>query len=178
MNLEHLAKLVVGQRHRHGRAARGGVFDPAEADLRIAPGDALIDGGERDVQELGRPADAGGEQRRNLDVEADHPIGMGRIGLDKRRAPFGVARPAEHARLRGDRRRTDRRQVASPLGKQVVSGFRLRVKLRRTTVALAKVVSRTGCDEQRDENENDPGPAAPKLEEYAGERRREHWSRF
>jgi hypothetical protein len=121
---QHLAKLVVGQRHRHRRSACGGILDAAEADLRIPPGDALIDGGERDVQELGRPADAGGEQRRDLDVEADDPIGMGRIGLDKRRAAFGVTRPAQHARLRGDRRRTDPGRVRLWPKNLVVSGWR------------------------------------------------------
>ena len=44
---------------------------PLDADVGIAARDALIDGRERDVQKLGRPADAGGEQRGDLDVEAD-----------------------------------------------------------------------------------------------------------
>ncbi len=41
------------------------------------------------------------EQAGDLDVEADLLLRMRRVGLDKRRAAFGVARPAKQARLAG-----------------------------------------------------------------------------
>ena len=97
---EHFAELVVRKRDRHRRAARRRVFDAAQADVGVAAGDALIDRAKRDVDELRRPAESGGEQLGDLDVEADEPIGVRGIGFDERRAAFGIAGPAQHARLR------------------------------------------------------------------------------
>jgi hypothetical protein len=54
---QHFAKLIVGNCRRHRRASHGCIFDAAEANLRIAPLDRLIDRGESDVDELGYAID-------------------------------------------------------------------------------------------------------------------------
>ena len=51
---QHLPELVVRQRDRHRRAPHRRVFDPAQADIGVAPRDALIDQIEPHVDELGR----------------------------------------------------------------------------------------------------------------------------
>ena len=63
---QHLAEFVVGQRDRHRRPPGRRVFDPAQADVGVAAGDALVDRIEADVEELGRPAEASGEKVRRF----------------------------------------------------------------------------------------------------------------
>ena len=46
----------------------------------------------------GDAAEAGGEQLRDVDLEADDARRIGGIGLDERRAAFGVAAPAQFRR--------------------------------------------------------------------------------
>ena len=98
---EHFSELVIRDRHRERGASGGRVFDAAHADVRVAAGDALIDGLVLDVQKLRRAAETAGEQIGNLDIEADDAIGARRVGFDEGRAPLGVARPAQHARRFG-----------------------------------------------------------------------------
>jgi hypothetical protein len=144
---QHLAELVVRQRHRHRRPPRRRVFDPAHADVGVAAADALVDRFEADVEEFWCAADPGGEQAGDLDIEPDEPVGTRRVGLDKRRAAFRIARPSQHLRRLGgghDVERGARRKKGLNAG----FGFHLRVKLRWTTVALAKVVSRTYTEDR------------------------------
>ena len=68
---QDFAELVVGNRQRQRGAARQRVFDAAQADVRVAPGDGLVDRRERDLDELRRAPEAAREQARDLDVEAD-----------------------------------------------------------------------------------------------------------
>src|SRR5262249_57616599 len=54
---------------------------------------------EGDVEELGLGARRGGEKAGDLDVEAGQRVGVGRVGLHERGAPFGIAGPFERRRL-------------------------------------------------------------------------------
>jgi len=72
------------------------IFDAAETDVGVAPGDREIDRHERDVEELGRPMQAPHEEIRNFDIESDDGLRMRRVGFDKRRAAFRIAGPAEN----------------------------------------------------------------------------------
>jgi len=77
------------------RPPRRRVLDAAQADVGVTAGNRLVDLAKIDVDELGPAAEPARHQRRDLDVEANEIVGSGRIGLDERRAPFGVARPAK-----------------------------------------------------------------------------------
>ena len=91
--------IVVRQR----RAVGGRVFDAVEAEVRVAPGDRLGDGRKGDVDESRRASETARQQIGDLDLEADDAIGAGRIGLDIRRAAFGVSGPDQfRRRLGGD----------------------------------------------------------------------------
>jgi hypothetical protein len=74
-------------------AAGGRVFPP---DIPMAKSrlDRLIDRRPLHLHELGLPAQPAGDGRGYLDVEAAHLRRVGRVGLDERRAPLGVAAPA------------------------------------------------------------------------------------
>ncbi len=101
---QDFAELVVGNRQRQRRPARQRVLHAAQADVRIAPGDGLVDRREHDLNELRRAPEAAREQVSDLDVETHLPVRVRGIGLDKRRTALGIARPAEHRRLGGRRR--------------------------------------------------------------------------
>ena len=98
---QHFAESIVGNGQGQRRSARQRVLDAAQADVRVAPGDGLVDRREHDLHELRRAPQAACEEAGDLDVEADLLLRMRRVGLDKRRAAFGVARPAKQARLAG-----------------------------------------------------------------------------
>ena len=68
---QHFAEFVVGNRQRQRRSARQRVLDAAQADVRIAPGDGLVDRREHDLNELRRAPEAAREQASDLDVETD-----------------------------------------------------------------------------------------------------------
>ena len=92
---QHFAKLVVGNGGGHGGAPRRRVFNPAQADLGVAPLDGLIDGSKGNVDEPGFAPEAARDEIGDLDVEADEFIRLGGVRFDKRRAAFRVTRPEE-----------------------------------------------------------------------------------
>ena len=55
---EDLPELVVRNRDRQPRAARGAVFDAAQTDVEVAARDRRIEGGEADLDEARRPVQA------------------------------------------------------------------------------------------------------------------------
>ena len=106
---EHLAELIIRKRDGEGGAVRGRVLDAAQSDVGIAAGDRLIDGEERDFNELRLAAQATRKKSRHLDVESDNPRWIRRVGFDVRRASLRIAGPSQDAvarsaaaRLRGD----------------------------------------------------------------------------
>ena len=59
----------------------------------------------------------------DLDVEADLPVRVRRISFDKWRAALGIARPAEHRRLAGNRPRRQadgQNQAEKPKGTTIL----------------------------------------------------------
>jgi len=94
---QHFAKLIVGNCRRHRRASHGCIFDAAEANLRIAPLDRLIDRGEGSVDELGYAIDLSRNKLGNFDIEADESIRMEGISFDEGRSALRIARPAKFA---------------------------------------------------------------------------------
>ena len=95
---QHLAKLIIRKRHRVAGPARGRVFDAAQSDVGVAAGDGLIDRRERDLDEAGLAAESSRDELGDLDIEADDARRVGGIGLDIRRAAFGVTGPSEKRR--------------------------------------------------------------------------------
>ena len=98
---QHLAELVVGYRDREARAPGRAVLDPAQGDVEIPARDRRVDTREPGLDESRSAAEAGGEQLRDLHVEADDARGIGRVGLDVRRAALGVTAPAQLGLRRG-----------------------------------------------------------------------------
>ena len=98
---QHLAKLVVGDRHGVSRAPRGRVLDAGEADREVAPLDGRVDGSEGDLDEPRLPPDPPREDARDLDVHPAHDGRVARVGLDERRAALRVAAPEEGRPGRG-----------------------------------------------------------------------------
>ena len=90
---QHFAKLVIGNGGGHGGAPRRRVFNPAQADLGVAPLDGLIDGSKGNVDETGFAPEAARDEIGDLDVEADKFIRLGGVRFDKRRAAFRITRP-------------------------------------------------------------------------------------
>ena len=95
---QHLAKLIIRKGDRVAGPPRGRVFDAAQPDVGVASGNGLIDRRERDLDEAGLAAESGCDELGDLDIEADDARRVGRIGLDIRRAAFGIAGPAEKRR--------------------------------------------------------------------------------
>jgi hypothetical protein len=81
------------------------VFDAAQPEVEVAARDRLVELREGDLDELRRPAERTRDELGNLDVQADQMRRIAAIGLDERRAPLGIAAPAER-RLRLNRQRT------------------------------------------------------------------------
>src|SRR6266478_7620840 len=78
-------------------AAHGDVLDAREAEREVAAFNRLIDVGPLYLDEPGRPApESTGDALGDLDVEAAHTRGIGRISLDERSTTFGVAAPHQH----------------------------------------------------------------------------------
>ena len=81
-------------------ARRAGVSSmPLSPIVGVAARDRLVDRRELHEHEARRAAQPARDQLRDLDVEADHRVGMVRARLDERRAALGVARPAELQRF-------------------------------------------------------------------------------
>src|SRR5438034_1398898 len=80
-------------------APGGRILDAAEADIRVAARDGLIDRVERHELEARRPPDTARDEICDLDVEADERVWMRRVGLDKWSAALGIAGPPKLARL-------------------------------------------------------------------------------
>ena len=112
---EHLAKLVVRQRHGERRATRRRVLDAVERDVEVAARGGLVERCERDLDELRRATELLRDQLGDLDVEALHSLGMLRVGFDVRRAAFRIPCPPKRRRLlsstfaRRERKRDDDR---------------------------------------------------------------------
>ncbi len=106
---EHFAELVIRDAGSERLAPRRNVFDAAQADVEVAALRGLIERGELHLQELRRPAKLAGDQLRDLDVEANELRGIARVGLDERRAAFGIAAPAQDL-LRAERRSGSERE--------------------------------------------------------------------
>ena len=92
---QDFAELVVRKRDGIAGPPRGRVFDAAQADVRVAAGNRLIDRCKGDLDEARLAAKALRDKLGDLDVEADDARWVGGIGFDVRRAAFGVARPSE-----------------------------------------------------------------------------------
>ena len=92
---QHLAKLIIRKGDSVAGPARGRVFDAAQSDVGVAPGDRLIDRRERDLDEAGLAAESACDELGDLDIEADDAGRVGWIGFDIRRAAFGVTGPSE-----------------------------------------------------------------------------------
>ena len=92
---DHFSELVIRDAGSKRLAPRRNVFDAAQSDLEVAPLRGLIERGELHLQELRCPAKLAGDQLRDLDVKANELRGIARVGLDERRAAFGIAAPAE-----------------------------------------------------------------------------------
>ncbi len=96
---QHLAELVIGDGHRQPGTAAWQVFEAAQSDVEVAALDGRIEGGEPDLHEPRRAAEARREQCRDIHFEADHARRIARIGLHERRPAFGVAAEAQDARV-------------------------------------------------------------------------------
>ncbi len=103
---QHLAKLIIRKGDSVAGPARGRVFDAAQSDVGVAPGNRLIDRRERDLDEAGRAAESACDELGDLDIEADDAGRVGWIGFDIGRAAFGVTGPSE--KRWGLRRKSDR----------------------------------------------------------------------
>ena len=96
---QDLAELVVRDGDRQAGAAGRAVLDAAQADVEVAARRGRIEAGEADLHEArsrGRaPAASSCATSTSKPTTRER---IGGVGLDKRRAPFGVAAPAQ---LRG-----------------------------------------------------------------------------
>ena len=92
---EDLAELVVGNRDRQAGAARGRVFDAAQADVEVAARGGRVEAREADLDEPRRAAEPIARAAARFHLEADDPRRIVRVGLDERRAAFGIAAPAQ-----------------------------------------------------------------------------------
>jgi hypothetical protein len=101
---QHFVELEIRNRRREHAPARWRVFDAAHADLEVAALHRLIDVAERDLHELRPLAESLRDLPCNFDVESAQLRGIARIGLHERRAPLGIAAPAEDGLLRVGRR--------------------------------------------------------------------------
>jgi hypothetical protein len=128
------------------RPARRGVFDAAQADVRVAACDRLIDLAEIDVHELGPPAEPSRDQPGDLDVEADQIVGTRRVRFDERGAAFGVAGPAEDWwLLRGEGPAKAGRPVRRKRRPYVASGCS------RTSCEIRRTSGDDECENRKDE---------------------------
>ena len=93
---QHLAKLIIRKRDRVAGPARGRVFDAAQPDVGVAPGNRLIDRRERNLDKAGLAAESARDELGDLDIEADDASRVGGIGFDIRRTALGVAGPSEN----------------------------------------------------------------------------------
>ena len=99
---EHLAELVIRQRHREARMQCRSIFEARHAHREVAAGYGLFDRCPRDLYELRFTTESPRDHAGDLDIEAAHLAGVGRIGFHEGSTPFGIAAPAES--LRGRRR--------------------------------------------------------------------------
>jgi hypothetical protein len=105
-------------------AKLGSILEAGQPDVEIPALDGLLDRSPRDLQEARLSPETGGDHSRDLDVEAAHFGRISGVGLDERRAAFGVATPAQlRGRARGGYRRRltrtqceDRREKWCPHG--------------------------------------------------------------
>ena len=116
---QHFAELVVRNAGRQRRAARGHVFDAAQADVEVAALRGLIERGERDLHELRRPSQlAARSARRSRRRSRPASCGSRGIGFDERRAALGVAAPAQHGGACADASAAISRRDGDDCGKQ------------------------------------------------------------
>ncbi len=142
---EDFAEFVIRHGHRMRRPACRRVLDAAQADVGVTARDRLIDLPEVDVHEFRPPAEAASHQRGDFDVEADEIVRARRVGLDERRAAFGIASPAKDLDLF--------RVGAAKAGRHV--------RCRRSELADTYVVSafrRTARDDDCNNRKNEDGP--------------------
>ena len=96
---EHLAKLVVRQRHGERRAPRRRVLDAVERDVEVAARSGLVERRERDLDELRRRPSSLAMSSAISTSKPTHARGILRVGFDVRRAALRVAGPPERRRL-------------------------------------------------------------------------------
>ena len=84
------------------------VLDARQADVKVAAGDRSFDRRPRDLHEHGFTTESARDHFRDLDIEAAHFGGFGRVGLDEWGAPFGVTSPPERLVWRAVLRRAAR----------------------------------------------------------------------
>ena len=100
--VEYFFELVVRDRDRQPRLTGGTVFDSTQRDIEVAASGSGVEAGESDLKEPWLAPESFGEKSRDLDFESDDAGGIAWVGLDKRRATFGIATPQQLARLLGD----------------------------------------------------------------------------
>src|SRR5438132_2079381 len=81
---QHFAEFEIRNGDGVTGAVHGGVLDAREAEREVAAFNGLIDAGPLYLDEPGRPApESTGDALGDLDVEAAHARGIGRISLDE-----------------------------------------------------------------------------------------------
>ncbi len=103
---QRLAEPVIGNRVCHARAPRRALLEAAESNPEVAAEQRLVDRREGDVREPRRHVQLAGDERRDVNFEADQLRRILRVGLDVRSAALRIAAPGEFAhgrRLRSAR---------------------------------------------------------------------------